>query len=334
MRRASASALCALLCALLLSCADEKPAKETVMVSIPPLRTLVAGLLDSAVDVRTLVPSGASPEQFEPSPEDIRALSRAKLLFAIGENFESAWLGRVQRQLTSLRVENLGEGLATLRFEDEDEDDEHEHHHDDGEHEEHEGLEHHHDDGEHEEHEEHAHEHDGHHHHHAGADPHIWTDPANLAELSRRAATVLAQVYPERADSVSARLNRRLAELERLDSVLAETLAPARGKAILVFHPAWGYLCNRYGLRQIAIEHAGHSPSPRALAGIIDRAKRERAAAIFVAAQTDKRVAASIAEQLGIPVVEIDPIALDFRSSLTATAKAFAGSAAPEDLSE
>ena len=319
MRRASASALCALLCALLLSCADEKPAKETVVVSIPPLRTLVAGLLDSAVDVRTLVPSGASPEQFEPSPEDIRALSRAKLLFAVGENFESAWLGRVQRQLTSLRVENLGAGLATLRFEDEDEDDEHEHRHDDGEH---------------EEHEEHAHEHDGHHHHHAGADPHIWTDPANLAELSRRAATVLAQVYPERADSVAARLNRRLAELERLDSVLAATLAPARGKAILVFHPAWGYLCNRYGLRQIAIEHAGHSPSPRALAAVVSRAKRERAAAIFVAAQTDKRVAASVAEQLGVPVVEIDPLASDLAASLAATAKAFAGLAGGEGEAE
>ena len=145
---------------------------------------------------------------------------------------------------------------------------------------------------------------------------------------------MLAQVYPERADSVAARLNRQLADLERLDSVLAATLAPARGKAILVFHPAWGYLCNRYGLRQIAIEHAGHSPSPRALAAVVARAKREKAAAIFVAAQTDKRVAASIAEQLGIPVVEIDPIAPDFRSSLTATAKAFAGSAAPEDLSE
>ena len=313
MKKASAafvSALCALFCAFLLSCADERPAKETVMVSIPPLRTLVAGLLDSAVDVRTLVPSGASPEQFEPSPEDIRALSRAKLLFAVGENFESAWLGRIQRQLTSLRVENLGAGLATLRFEDEDEDDEHEHHHDDGEHE---------------------HEH---HHHHSGADPHVWTDPSNLAELSRRAATVLAQVYPERADSVAARLNRQLADLERLDSVLAATLAPARGKAILVFHPAWGYLCNRYGLRQIAIEHAGHSPSPRALRAVVDRAKRERAAAIFVAAQTDKRVAASVAEQLGVPVVEIDPLASDLAASLTATAKAFAGLSGGEGEAE
>ena len=62
MRHFPLPAFCAILCALLLSCADEKPAKETVVVSIPPLRTLVAGLLDSAVDVRTLVPSGASPE--------------------------------------------------------------------------------------------------------------------------------------------------------------------------------------------------------------------------------------------------------------------------------
>ena len=313
MRRASVSALCALLCAFLLSCADERPAKETVVVSIPPLRTLVSGLLDSAVDVRTLVPSGASPEQFEPSPEDIRALSRAKLLFAVGENFESAWLGRVQGQLPALRVENLGEGLATLRFEDEDDDDEHEHHHD-----------------EHEEHE----EHEERHHHHAGADPHVWTDPANLAQISRRAAAALSAIYPERADSVAARLNRRLADLDRLDSVLAETLAPARGKAILVFHPAWGYLCNRYGLRQIAIEHAGHSPSPRALAAVVARAKREKAAAIFVAAQTDKRVAASVAEQLGVPVVEIDPLASDLAASLAATAKAFAGLASVEGSAE
>ena len=294
-----------------------------VFVSIPPLRGLVSDLLPAdAAAVKEIVPAGASPEQFEPSPADVRALSGARLLFAVGENFESAWLGRVQAQMPELRVVHLGDGLATLRFGEEGEEHhhdgehaDHEHHHHDGEHAEHEH--HHHDDGEHAE----AHHH---HHHHDGADPHIWTDPHNLVELSRRAAPELKAFFPERSAEIDSNLARVEAKYADLDKKLAELFAPHAGRAILVFHPAWGYLCHRYGLKQVAVEEAGHAPSPRTLAKTIEFARAEKIAAIFVAAQTDRRVAASISQELGVPTVVLDPLAPDLAASLAGSAQAIA----------
>ena len=333
MKKASAAAAVAFVAALAAlaarHCLDAAPAapesgteSATVFVSIPPLRGLVSDLLPAdAASVREIVPAGASPEQFEPSPADVRALSGARLLFAVGENFESAWLGRVQAQMPELRVVHLGDGLATLRFGEEGE----EHHHD-GEHADHE---HHHDD-EHADHE-HHHHHDGeraeahhHHHHHDGADPHIWTDPRNLVELSRRAAAELKALFPERSAEIDSNLARVEAKYADLDKKLAGLFAPHAGRAILVFHPAWGYLCHRYGLKQVAVEEAGHAPSPRTLAKTIEFARAEKIAAIFVAAQTDRRVAASISQELGVPTVVLDPLAPDLAASLAGSAQAIA----------
>ena len=309
MKKASAAAAVAFVAALAAlaarHCLDAAPAapesgteSATVFVSIPPLRGLVSDLLPAdAAAVKEIVPAGASPEQFEPSPADVRALSGARLLFAIGENFESAWLGRVQAQMPELRVVHLGDGLATLRFGEEGE--EHHHHHD----------------GEHADHE---------HHHHDGADPHIWTDPHNLVELSRRAAPELKALFPERSAEIDSNLARVEAKYADLDKKLAELFAPYAGRAILVFHPAWGYLCHRYGLKQVAVEEAGHAPSPRTLARTIEFAREEKIAAIFVAAQTDRRVAASISQELGVPTVVLDPLAPDLAASLAGSAQAIA----------
>ena len=309
----------------------------TVFVSIPPLRGLVSDLLPAdAAEVKEIVPAGASPEQFEPSPADVRALSGARLLFAVGENFESAWLGRVQAQMPELRVVHLGDGLATLRFGEEGE--EHHHHHegeladhDDDDDHEHGDLDehHHHHDGEHADHEHHHHDgehvdHEHHHHHHDGADPHIWTDPHNLVELSRRAAAELKALFPERSAEIDSNLARVEAKYADLDKKLAELFAPHAGRAILVFHPAWGYLCHRYGLKQVAVEEAGHAPAPRTLAKTIEFARAEKIAAIFVAAQTDRRVAASISQELGVPTVVLDPLAPDLAASLAGSAQAIA----------
>ena len=305
-------------------------AAPTVFVSIPPLRGLVSDLLPAgAAEVREVVPAGASPEQFEPSPADVRALSGARLLFAVGENFESAWLGRVQAQMPGLRVVQLGDGLATLRFGEEGE--EH-HHHDDDEHDGHEhevaeqGHEHH-------EHGEHA-DHEHHHHHHSGADPHIWTDPRNLVELSRRAASELKEIFPGRSAEIDSNLARAEAKYAELDRKLAELFAPHAGRAILVFHPAWGYLCRRYGLKQVAVEEAGHAPSPRTLARTIEFAREEKIAAIFVAAQTDRRVAASISQELGVPTVVLDPLAPDLAAALEESSLAIAKALGTKEAKE
>jgi zinc transport system substrate-binding protein len=59
-----------------------------VLVSIPPQKYLAERLVGNEVEVREIVPKGASPHSFEPSPKDVQRLSGATVWFCSGENFE------------------------------------------------------------------------------------------------------------------------------------------------------------------------------------------------------------------------------------------------------
>ena len=82
MRKLSAYLLAAL---LLAACTPEQPAGEnTFYVSIPPLRSIVEGIVGDDFKIEVLVPPGASPETFEPTPRQFVELNKAQLIFNVG----------------------------------------------------------------------------------------------------------------------------------------------------------------------------------------------------------------------------------------------------------
>ena len=89
------------------------------------------------------------------------------------------------------------------------------------------------------------------------------------------------------------------AELDALDRRLATTLAPYRGQAFYVFHPAFGYFADAYGLRQESVEIEGKPPTPRQLVHLIRQARADHVKIIFLQPQFNQQMAASIAQALG-----------------------------------
>ena len=67
-------------------------AKTLVYVSIPPQKFLVEKIGGALVDIRVMMQPGESPETFDPSQQQIRALHDARLYFRIGVPFEEKWL--------------------------------------------------------------------------------------------------------------------------------------------------------------------------------------------------------------------------------------------------
>jgi zinc transport system substrate-binding protein len=258
--------------------------KIVVFTSIVPQEYFVERIGGNRVEVQALVKPGSSPATYEPTPRQMAALSEARLYFRIGIPFENALLPNIEETMKGLRIVDTRKGITLRAMK--------AHHHDESE----------------------DHQHDG------GNDPHIWLNPRLVKLQAQTIAEALIEVDPDGKDVYKKNLAAFLKDLDVLDAKLAEALAPVKGKTFLVFHPAWGYFADAYGLEQEPIEIEGKEPSAKQLARIIEEAKEEGVRVIFVQPQFSQASAEQIAEAIGGAVVPIDPLARDYITNLEAVA--------------
>ncbi|MCF6735171.1 metal ABC transporter substrate-binding protein [Blastococcus sp. KM273129] len=143
-----------------------------------------------------------------------------------------------------------------------------------------------------------------------GPDPHFWLDPLRLAELGRQVADELAALDPDHAADYTASADRLADSLARLDQEYAETLAPCRGATLLATHEAFGYLTDRYGLRQVGV--AGLDPQveppPSRVRAAADAVRRSGARTIFFDTAAGSSVSEVLAADLGLGTDVLHPI--------------------------
>jgi zinc transport system substrate-binding protein len=275
--------------------------KIKVFVSIVPQEYFIGRVGGERVQAQALVKPGSSPATYEPTPRQMVELSQAKLFFRIGVAFENSFLPKIEQTLPNLKIIDTRAGINLREMK--------AHHHDeDGE--EHEKR---------NEKDEHAEHEEG--HHHEGTDPHIWLSPRLVKVQTRTMADALIALDPEGKEVYETNYQSFAAELDALDQKLASALASVKGKTFLVFHPAWGYFADAYGLNQEPIEIEGKDPSAQQLARIIDQAKAEDVRVIFVQPQFSQATAKSVASAINGAVVPIDPLARDYVKNLEAVAK-------------
>jgi zinc transport system substrate-binding protein len=142
----------------------------------------------------------------------------------------------------------------------------------------------------------------------AGADPHIWLAPRNMAILATNTCRFLQQLLPGRQEGMARSLAQLTASLVTLETDLAATLAPAAGGTFWVYHPSWAYFAAAFKLRQQAVEQEGREPSGRQLARLIETAREARARVLFADPQFDPGPIRTLARQLGARVVVLDPL--------------------------
>lgn len=304
----------------LCSCAQPaQPEEETLYVSILPLKSIVGGIVGDDFDVRVLVPAGASPETFEPTPRQYVDLNRAQLIFNVGLiDFETTLLGKIEARD---KVVDLSRGIDLIAGSCS-----------------------------------HAHNkvaradephaaatpeeqqtagshaaatpgerqlagsHDaatpapqahGHGHSHAhGIDPHIWTSPRALQRMAANAYEAIHALWPDSVKYTEnhARLQEQLAAL---DARTAGKIAASGVRYFIVYHPALTYYARDYGLQQVAIEDDGKEPSARALARLIEQARRDGVRRIFYQSQFPASAVEVIARDIEAQSVAIDPLKED-----------------------
>ena len=148
------------------------------------------------------------------------------------------------------------------------------------------------------------------------ADPHIWLDPKLVKIQADTICRELIRIDPAHADVYRENLKDFQDDLEEVDESIAQSLTTLRGGRIFVFHPAFGYFAQSYGLEQSAIEIGGKQPSARQLSDLITKAKDEGVKIIFVQPQYSKKNAQAIAQAIGGAVVHINPLPKDYLQEL------------------
>lgn len=147
-------------------------------------------------------------------------------------------------------------------------------------------------------------------------DPHIWLDPARVKIQAATICEALTRLAPEHRTSFERNLREFQRDLDGVDKEIAETLAPLKGSKFYVFHPAFGYFGDRYGLEQVAVEIEGKQPSPKQLSHLINKARSEGVKVIFVQPQYAKKDAETIAREIGGAVIPMNPLPRDYLDNL------------------
>jgi zinc transport system substrate-binding protein len=145
---------------------------------------------------------------------------------------------------------------------------------------------------------------------HGATDPHVWLDPDRLATIATDLATALGELDPEHAAGYTANAAALGEDLATLDAELAAGLADCQRREIVVSHAAFGYLADRYELRQIAITGLSpeDEPTPQRLAEVIQQAEQYHATTIFFEVLVSPAVADVIADEVGAGTAVLDPI--------------------------
>lgn len=289
--------------------------KLPVFVTIAPQKYFVQQIGKELVDVQVMVHPGADPHTYEPKPQQMVAITKAKLYFAVGVGFEKANLSKITATNPDLKVIQTDKGVDKLTME--------AHHHHDGHKEEsHDHVkDEHHGESEHEHHEEAAQDKD--HHEHAGLDPHIWLSPPMVKIQARNILAALQEADPQHRRVYKANFKAFTSQIDQLDAGLKKTFAGKTGLKFMVFHPSWGYFANAYGLKQVPIEIEGKNPKPAQLKELIQLAREKGIKVIFVQPQFSSQSAEVVAREIGGQVAYADPLAEDWMANLRKVADKF-----------
>ncbi len=278
---------CLLVSLLLLgSCQREEavPKKSTVLISIAPYAYFVDKISEGTVQIECLVPEGANPHIYEPTPKAVERAQDAKLWLRLGESFDKKIDAVLKKHNPTLHVVNLTQGIELLSVCEEESLGEETHH---------------------------CHEHGD-----EGKDIHIWLSPKLAKKQARAIAAGLIAIDPENEPLYTIGLKTCLSELDLLDQEITELLLPKKGSAILVSHPAFGYFCQDYDLIQLSVEMEGKDPLPQHITELLNQAKAYQITAVLLQPQYSNKGAELIAQELHLPTTTIDPYATNYIENL------------------
>jgi ABC-type Zn uptake system ZnuABC Zn-binding protein ZnuA len=242
-----------------------------VLATMSIVADVVAAVGGSRIEVSALVPAGVDPHAFEPTPQDVRSVAEAQVVFEnglgletfLGDLVQSAGTGApvvsVSAMITPLPAGNgPAEGSA-----------------------------------------------------HGEWDPHVWLDPQNVVAWTRVIESALSALDPQGAAAYADAAEAYRGKLQALDAEIEAQLSaiPEGRRRLVTDHEEFAYFARRYGFEivgtVIPAPSAAAEPSARELAALEDAIRSAGVRAVFVSSVVSPALARQVAQDTGIQLVTL-----------------------------
>ena len=266
--------------------------KPMIVVSILPQQYFVQRISGDLADFVVLVGEGQSPHTYEPTPNQMAQLAQADVWILSGTDFEISLEPKIRSLYPKLLVVDGTEGVVFRSLE--------------------------------------AHSHEGEEEHdgaaEVGIDRHTWLGKDAALVMSKHIKEALISLLPLNKEVIEANYQSLVADIEAEFSRLEGLLLPLKGRTVFVYHPAFGYFFDEFGIIQEAVETGGKEPTAKALSSLIEMAKEDNAAAIFVQKQFPVATANTVAKAIGAQVIGLDPLAPNWLENIRLMGETLASS--------
>lgn len=256
-----------------------------VVVTVKPIHSLVARVMEGVGSPLLLVEGKASPHSFSLRPSQVQAVDEAAVFIRVAERLET-FTGKIVRSLPdSVRLVTLVDapGVKLLEQRQSGTFERHDHAEIGGE--------------------------QGAVEDHGSADSHIWLDPDNAKAVGSYIAEVLGERFPESAARFKSNAEHLNADIDALTKELAATTQPLQGKPFVVFHDAYQYFDRRFDLDAVGSITVSPDvqPSARRLIDLRQKIRELKALCVFAEPLFQPRLVAVLTEDTDARAGTLDP---------------------------
>jgi zinc transport system substrate-binding protein len=263
--------------------------KLQVISSFNPLHEFSQIVGQEKVDTILLVPVGVEPHDWEPTIKDVQQMHKSDLIIINGIGFENWVDNLIENNYLGIIVDTSNGITINQSKEQHDEEQHDEEQHDEEQHDEEQHDEEQHDEEQHDEHK------------HLAGDPHIWLNPVYAKTQVQNIANAFANSDLKNSKFYHTNAEEYNKKLDLLDMKIRNELSNCNSDFI-VFHNAFSYFADEYGLNQYTIMPTNNSHgevTAKTLEKIILTAKKLNIKVIFSEEDISSKSSEIIANELG-----------------------------------
>ena len=181
---------------LLAACTGKLTEGKVVTVTIEPQRFFAEKIAGDKFAIHCVVPSGQSPETYDPTPRQMMQIGQSEAYLQIGYiGFEQVWMQKIRENNPDLKIFDVSQGMQFVK---ETEEEEHRH-------------------------EGHG---DGHHHHAGGIDPHIWSSIEGAKVIAWNTLNAFIELDKENTEYYWKNYNDLLADIDKTEAEIKRSTRP------------------------------------------------------------------------------------------------------------
>ena len=259
---------------LLLILSSKSVVASDIIASIKPIQLISYELTLGINEPDVLLAANTSPHDYALRPSDVRRINQADLIIWFGPELEP-FLDKILEGRDNVLTLSKIDGLPLREYQ--------------GDH----------------------HDHDG--HDHGSHDPHFWMGVDTASQVAKAISAKLIEIDPSQQAAYQANLAQFEARLRQQHNEIAAQLSKVKDQGYYVFHDAYGYFEEDYGLNQLGFFTVSpeRKPGAKTLIAIRQALSKKEAKCVFSEPQYTPAVVESVTRNTDVNQGVLDPIGAD-----------------------